>query len=191
MTIEILIGLTFAVNLCSLLCYRIAKVKQNRTLYPKIGLILSLALFLFMLVTLYEMKTKGVLYHDNWQTIDILEFYEHRNKTLIQDVTEETDLPQKTLIVLYRYHCSDCEKNHDALKNIKQTMPVRYVESKSPLGKKLVKRYNVLFVPSILLYDKTSNRLEHLEVTNLAESKEEQQKLQAFQNALLPSDPVH
>lgn len=132
-----------------------------------------------------QAEKTGLANNEDFKQTTIQEFLKHKDKTFEQTTDNKKNFQPKSLIVLYRYGCPDCEKNHEELKKLKNKVPTHYVESRSNLGKELVKQYDVKFVPSILLWNENSNIYQHIEIKDLKNNIKEQEKMKEIINTIL------
>lgn len=127
----------------------------------------------------------GFTNRDDFMQTTIEEFFKHKDKTFEQTTDNKKDFQPKSLIILYRYGCPDCEENHDELEKLKDKVPTHYIESRSNLGKELVKQYDVKFVPAVLLWDENSNIYQHIEIKDLKNNTKEQEKIKEMIDTIL------
>lgn len=152
------------------------------------GIILLIIACISGLISVYllvQAERTGLASREDFKQTTIQEFLKHKDKTFEQTIDSKKDFQPKSLIVIYRYGCPDCEKNHDELKKLKDKVPTYYIESKSNLGKELVKQYDVKFVPSILLWDSNPDDYRHIEVKDLKNNSEEQEIINNMINEIL------
>lgn len=164
-----------------------SNMKINRHIIG-LGIMLLIIASVCGMISIYlliQAEKTGLAHRDDFKKTTIQEFLNHRDKTFEQTIENKSDIEPKSLIILYRYGCPDCEKNHDELKKLKDKVPTYYIESRSNLGKELVKQYDIKFVPSVLLWDENSNIYQHIEIKDLKNNTEEQEKIKEMMNTIL------
>lgn len=100
--------------------------------------------------------------HQPWLNMSLSDYKKNRAKSFTQKYPKQGQ--KNILIVLYRFSCPVChairpEFNKEIAKNKLQNNTF-YVESRSPLGKQLVKKNNVKLVPELLYVTKDGKILE-------------------------------
>ena len=127
-----------------------------------------------------HMYETGIINYNKWQSTPILDYVKKSKTTLLQNVFNIEQLNDKALIVLYKYGCSDCEKNYQALLDIQKRTKTYYIESNSQLGKHLIAMYKLTYVPSLLLWDKTSKTKNSIIIKDLANDLSEKTVLNTY-----------
>lgn len=137
---------------------------------------------------LVQAEKTGLANREDFKQITIQEFINHRDKTFEQTINSKKEFQPKSLIIIYRYGSPDCEENYDELKKLEDKVPTYYVESRSNLGKELIKQYNINSVPSILLWDENSNIYQHIEIKDLKNNIKERDKIKELIDKISPNN---
>ena len=154
--------------------------KRNPKELVIIAMIISILLVDFSGFIMHKANRKGMLNNRPNYQLTYSEYFDNKDKTLEQTVWKIEQLGDSSLIALYRYGCQACEAHHEELLNLKNKIKVEFVESRSELGKELVRLYELKFVPSILMWAKVNNQYESFTITELKEDPINQQKLDEF-----------